>query len=214
MKQDVNYPFTMQFLIERYEVRRQSLLEYTKNHISELNEDGVHARKFGKEWRFDEVAVSRLDELRGYLGASVATNNYETAEVARIKELEQELEEAKAEIARQKEWLDSQALAAKKQLALLEAHETKIKELEPKVLQLNAAEADNKLKADKIAELQADGERKDQAISNLQAEKEEQKTEIKKLEEDKAKAEATVAKYKNMNFVGRFKYLFGFGKDE
>lgn len=176
MKQDINYPFTMQFLIERYEVRRQSLLEYTKNHISELNEDGVHARKFGKEWRFDEVAVSRLDKLRGYLGASVVTNNYETAETARIKELEQELEEAKAEIARQKEWLDSQALVAKKQLALLEANETKIKKAENDALLLSAAKADlekaeaeNKQQADQIAELQADGERKEQAISELEA---------------------------------------------
>lgn len=175
-KQGSNLPYSMAFLMERYKIRQQSLNEYIKNHIDELNQDGIHARKVGKEWRFDGTAIRILDELRAFAGEAVAIIDYETAETARIKELEQELEEAKAEIVRQKEWLDSQALVVKKQLALLEANEIKIKKAENDALLLSAAEADlekaeaeNKQQADQIAELQADGERKDQAISELEA---------------------------------------------
>lgn len=204
-----NFGYNITFLIERWGIKRQSVQWYIDRYKDEINATEVHIKKIGKEWRLDAKAVSFLDEMAGFVGDKVAVFEYESAELTRIKELEQALAEVEAENARQKEWLDSQALVAKKQLDLLEAKETKIKELEPKVLQLNAAEADNKLKADQIAELQADGVRKDQAISNLQAEKEEQKAEIKKLEEDKAKAEATVATFKNMKFLDRLKFLFG-----
>lgn len=179
MKQDINFPFTMQFLVERYEIKRQSLLEYTKNHISELNEGGVHARKFGKEWRFDEVAVNRLDEMRGYLGTAIATNNYETAEMVRIKDLEQELDKAKAEIAQQKEWLDSQARTMKNQLSMLEANENRIKFLadnNAKLQQLtNRADEEKKKVLNRIQDLEA------RATSAEEALKEERSKSLWKL---------------------------------
>lgn len=160
MKQDINYPFTMQFLIERYEVRRQSLLEYTKNHISELNEDGVHARKFGKEWRFDEVAVSRLDELRGYLGASVATNNYETAEIARIKELERLLADSKDKIDELEISLESREATIRIQADLIattkEQNARLIGEKDKLLLLTSQAEAEKQAQTERIESLEAE----------------------------------------------------------
>ena len=176
MKQDINYPFTMQFLIERYEVRRQSLLEYTKNHISELNEGGVHARKFGKEWRFDEVAVSRLDELRGYLGASVATNNYETAEMVRIAELEKELAEANENIGELKAEVASKDAIIKNQNNLIGLIEAKQEQL---LLQSSQAE-------DKTAEQAKE-------IERLEAESVVAQGEIKELEKRAMEAENALA---------------------
>lgn len=176
MKQDINYPFTMQFLIERYEVRRQSLLEYTKNHISELNEGGVHARKFGKEWRFDEVAVSRLDELRGYLGASVATNNYETAEMVRIAELEKELAEANENIDELKADVASKDAIIKNQNNLIGLIEAKQEQL---LLQSSQAE-------DKTAEQAKE-------IERLEAESVIAQGEIKELEKRAMEAENALA---------------------
>ena len=210
-----NYEYNIKYLVARYGIKRQTIQQcYIDKYKDQINADQVHVKKIGKEWRFTAQAVNILDGIVGYVGDSVAVADYESPEMVRIKELEKLLAERNDELDDLKQKYEAKSKTVDLQANMLAEANAKVKELEPKVLQLTAAEADNKLKADQIAELQADGERKDQAISNLQAEKEEQKTEIKTLEEKKAKAEATVAKYKNMDLIGRFKYFLGIGKDE
>lgn len=209
-----NFEYNIKYLVNRYGIKRQSVQWYIDKYRNTLNDDQVHAKKIGKEWRFTAQAVNILDGIVGYVGDSVAVPDYESPEFVRIKELEKLLAERSDELDEMKQKYEAKSKTVDLQANMLAEANAKVKELEPKVLQLNAAEADNKLKADQIAELQADGERKDQAISNLQAEKEEQKTEIKTLEADKAKAEATVADYENLTFLGRLKFLFKGRKDE
>lgn len=43
----------------------QVMLLWVKNHLAEINTDGEHAKKEGKSWLFDEIAVNRIIELRG-----------------------------------------------------------------------------------------------------------------------------------------------------
>lgn len=54
-------------LMKRYGIAKSSLSEFIKNHITEINNDGqnhiVTDRKV--KW-FDDYAVQRIDELRGY----------------------------------------------------------------------------------------------------------------------------------------------------
>ena len=210
-----NYEYNIKYLVDRWGIKRQTVQQcYIDRYKDEINAEQIHIKKIAKEWRLDAQAVNILDEIVGYVGDKVAVADYESPEMVRIKELEKLLAERNDELDDLKQKYEAKSKTVDLQANMLAEANAKVKELEPKVLQLTAAEADNKLKADQIAELQADGERKDQAISNLQAEKEEQKAEIKTLEEDKAKAEATVAKYKNMDLIGRFKYFLGIGKDE
>lgn len=180
MVENMDKFWTINDLMKRYGINRASMTEYAKSKIDIINKDGVHAKKSGKEWQFNAEAVRILDELRGY---GTVIENYDSPEKARIAELEKELEEARtfmaaaqAENSRQKdkiiELLEEKAEAVK----LLACAEADRKMAENDVLRLSAveadlekAEADNKLKADKIAELQATGERKEQAISELEA---------------------------------------------
>ena len=216
VRNDVNLPYSMSFLVERYGVTQQALNKFVNKNIKKINKDGEHARKVGKEWRFDDVALTVIDYLKDKKkdAGLPAIGNYESPEMVKIRELEAEVERLAKENAEVLTQNNALIITNGNQANMLAKATKQVEELEGKVLQLNAAEADNKLKADQIAELQADGERKDQAISNLQAEKEEQKAEIKKLEEDKAKAEATVADYENLKFLERVKFLFKGRKGE
>lgn len=213
-----NYEYNLKYLTNRYKIARQSLQEYIEARMEILNASGIQVKKMGKEWRFTAQAVKMLDEMRNYDDDSVVVADYESPETTRIKELEEELKQVKQENLDLKTEKQGLILVNGSQAQTIEAErkaKQQLQEDKDKLLLLTSqAEAEKQQKDDRIAELQADGERKDQAISNLQSEKEEQKAEIKALEEEKAKAEATVTKFKNMNFVGRFKYLFGFGKDE
>jgi hypothetical protein len=185
MKQGENYPFAMQDLVERYGIKRQSLLEYTKNHISELNEDGVHARKFGKEWKFDTVAVKRLDELRGYIGNAIAIIEYESPELARAREAEAELEQVKQRIDELEQELKAKSRTIDMQVQMLA--DEKANSDQKLLLLTSEAEAKEQEQAKRIEELEADNKTNlDRAMS----------------------AEAEVARYKNLNFLERFIYLF------
>ncbi|MBR4846863.1 MAG: hypothetical protein IKV08_01500 [Phascolarctobacterium sp.] len=210
-----NYEYNIKYLVARYGIKRQTIQQcYIDKYKDQINADQVHVKKIGKEWRFTAQAVNILDGIVGYVGDKVAVADYESPEMVRIKELEKLLAERNDELDDLKQKYEAKSKTVDLQANMLAEANAKVKELEPKVLQLTAAEADNKLKADQIAELQADGERKDQAISNLQSEKEEQKAEIKALEAEKSKAEATVADYENLTFLGRLKFLFKGRKDE
>lgn len=61
----------------------QVMLLWVKNHLAEINTDGEHAKKEGKSWLFDEIAVNRIIELRG--DAIPARAERETKEQAELK---------------------------------------------------------------------------------------------------------------------------------
>jgi hypothetical protein len=76
-------------LMKRYGIAKSSLSEFIKNHITEINNDGqnhiVTDRKV--KW-FDDYAVQRIDELRGY--NSNVTLAAEAAKADRERELLEE----------------------------------------------------------------------------------------------------------------------------
>ena len=61
----------------------QVMLLWVKNHLAKINTDGEHAKKEGKSWLFDEIAVNRIIELRG--DAIPARAERETKEQAELK---------------------------------------------------------------------------------------------------------------------------------
>ena len=44
----------------------QAISDYVKKHLDEINSDGVHAALHRGKWHFDNIAISRLEQMRGY----------------------------------------------------------------------------------------------------------------------------------------------------
>lgn len=84
-------------LMKRYGIAKSSLSEFIKNHITEINNDGqnhiVTDRKV--KW-FDDYAVQRIDELRGY--NSNVTLAAEAAKEDRERELLEENSQLKTRL--------------------------------------------------------------------------------------------------------------------
>lgn len=84
-------------LMKRYGIAKSSLSEFIKNHITEINNDGqnhiVTDRKV--KW-FDDYAVQRIDELRGY--NSNVTLAAEAAKADRERELLEENSQLKTRL--------------------------------------------------------------------------------------------------------------------
>ena len=73
-------------LMKRYGITTaQGMTRTIRVHLDALNADGEHARKVGKEWQLDEVAIRRLDAIRG-LTRSEAIQNLESAEIRSLTE--------------------------------------------------------------------------------------------------------------------------------
>lgn len=53
-------------LSARYKLTEQGTRKFIKSRLTEINSDGEHVRRVGKSWLFDDVAVERLDKMRGY----------------------------------------------------------------------------------------------------------------------------------------------------
>lgn len=73
----------MQDLCGRYRVGTSAMTDYVKRHLGTINQDGSHARLARGCWSFDETAIQRLDQLRGFGVAGVI----EAVEGKEIKEL-------------------------------------------------------------------------------------------------------------------------------
>lgn len=84
-------------LMKRYGIAKSSLSEFVKNHITDINNDGqnhiVTDRKV--KW-FDDYAVQRIDELRGY--NSNVTLAAENAKADRERELLEENSQLKTRL--------------------------------------------------------------------------------------------------------------------
>ena len=62
----------------------QVMLLWVKNHLAKINTDGEHAKKEGKSWLFDEIAVKRVLELRAQTTYTKAEK--ETPEQAELRQ--------------------------------------------------------------------------------------------------------------------------------
>ena len=199
MAKNMDKIWTINDLMKRYGINRASMTEYAKAKIDIINKDDIHAKKAGKEWQFDAEAVRILDELRGY---GVVVENYDTPEKAKIAELEEELEEARAFMAAAQAENSHQK---DKIIKLLEDKE-KLQEGKNKSVELlAAAESERKIaeakieaKDEKIVELQGVNHQKDikieaqaDEIARLKAEFE---AERKARQNAEARAEAEAKK--------------------
>lgn len=62
---------TMKEIAGHFNVSIQTMTEYVKRHLDEINTDGPHAAMHGGKWMFDTVAIERMEELRGWRVSSV-----------------------------------------------------------------------------------------------------------------------------------------------
>lgn len=75
---------TIQDLCGRYRVGTSAMTDYVKRHIDAINCDGDHARLARGQWSFDELAVQRLDSLRGF-GVAGVIEAVENKEIRDLK---------------------------------------------------------------------------------------------------------------------------------
>ena len=75
---------TMKELAGHFGVSIQTMTEYVKRHLDEINADGSHAALRAGKWAFDAEAVQKLEELRGFGIAGVM----EAVESKKVKNLE------------------------------------------------------------------------------------------------------------------------------
>ena len=84
-------------LMKRYGIAKSSLSEFIKNHITEINNDGQNHIVTDKKVKwFDDYAVQRIDELRGY--NSNVTLAAEAAKADRERELLEENSQLKTRL--------------------------------------------------------------------------------------------------------------------
>lgn len=157
-----NFEYNIKYLVNRYGIKRQSVQWYIDKYKDEINADQIHIKKIGKEWRFTAQAVNILDGIVGYVGDSVAVADYESAETARIKELERLLEERDEQIDELNLTVASREATIRVQSNLLTATNEKLKKAEADALQLSTAKSD-------LAKAEADSQQKDLRIEALEA---------------------------------------------
>lgn len=88
---------TIQALMKLCKVNTpQVMLIWVKNHLAEINADGEHAKKEGKSWLFDDVAVQRILQIRGETIPARAER--ETKEQAELRQAQTMLTRAQQNI--------------------------------------------------------------------------------------------------------------------
>lgn len=75
---------TMKEIAGHFGVSIQTMTEYVKRHLDEINADGSHAALRAGRWAFDAEAIRKLEELRGFGIAGVM----EAVESKKVKDLE------------------------------------------------------------------------------------------------------------------------------
>lgn len=60
------------------------MTDYVKRHLGTINQDGAHARLARGCWSFDETAIQRLDQLRGF-GVAGVIEAVENKEIRDLK---------------------------------------------------------------------------------------------------------------------------------
>ncbi len=120
---------TMQEMCEHFRIKNSAMVDYVKRHLSEINSDGEHARIARGCWQFDEIAVKRLEKLRGFGIAGVM----EKVESDEIKELKVTIDNLQvALLAAQQDSVRANKLASeaeKSQRLLIEKQSNEVAEL-------------------------------------------------------------------------------------
>ena len=57
---------TLKETANHFGVSIQAMSDYVKKHIAEINTDGEHAVLHRGRWHFDNIAISRMEQMRGY----------------------------------------------------------------------------------------------------------------------------------------------------
>lgn len=73
-------------LTARYGLSEQGLRKFIREHLSELNSDGEHVKRVGRSWQLDDVAIERLDKLRGIQSVEVIVTDDTAARLAKLNE--------------------------------------------------------------------------------------------------------------------------------
>ena len=80
-------------LMKRYSISRQGIMSFVDRHLDKINADGEeHAKQTVDGWQFDEVAVQKIDKLRGLSEVAII----ESEETGQIAELKEEVENLKS----------------------------------------------------------------------------------------------------------------------
>ena len=74
----------MQEVAKHFNITIQGMTDFVKKHLEEINSDGEHAAIRAGKWTFDESAVKKLEEMRGWGIAGVM----EAVESQKVKDLE------------------------------------------------------------------------------------------------------------------------------
>ena len=136
-------------LMVRYGLSSAAFRKYVNTKLAVINEDGKHAWKESNEWLFDDVAVRRLDNLRGY-GTTIVEKADDSEEVLRLRD---EISTLKTTmLGLMKELADAQGEAKN---AYKELAEAKMLALESKLMKDKLVRAEEEAAANKSAAIDA-----------------------------------------------------------
>lgn len=145
-------------LMARYSLSSAAFRKYVNAKLDVINEDGKHAWKQSNEWLFDEVAVRKLDSLRGY-GTTIVEKADDSEEVLRLRD---EISTLKTTmLGLMKELADAQGEAKN---AYKELADAKILALESKLMKDQLIKAEEEAAENKAAYIEA--QHKLSAITN------------------------------------------------
>ena len=145
-------------LMVRYGLSSAAFRKYVNTKLAVINEDGKHAWKESNEWLFDDVAVRRLDNLRGY-GTTIVEKADDSEEVLRLRD---EISTLKTTmLGLMKELADAQGEAKN---AYKELAEAKMLALESKLMKDKLVRAEEEAAENKAAYIEA--QHKLSAITN------------------------------------------------
>lgn len=145
-------------LMARYSLSSAAFRKYVNAKLDVINEDGKHAWKQSNEWLFDDVAVRKLDSLRGF-GTTIVETADDSEEVLRLRD---EISTLKTTmLGLMKELADAQGEAKN---AYKELAEAKMLALESKLMKDKLVRAEEEAAANKAAYIEA--QHKLSAITN------------------------------------------------
>ena len=145
-------------LMVRYGLSSAAFRKYVNAKLDVINEDGKHAWKQSNEWLFDDVAVRKLDSLRGY-GTTIVEKADDSEEVLRLRN---EISTLKTTmLGLMKELADAQGEAKN---AYKELAEAKMLALESKLMKDKLVRAEEEAAENKAAYIEA--QHKLSAITN------------------------------------------------
>ena len=169
----------------------QVMLLWVKNHLAEINTDGEHAKKEGKSWLFDEIAVKRIMELRAQ--TTHARADKETPEQAELRQARVIVTKAQQQIImlQNKTIEDAQHIIKLTEGKAQAEAQTKILELK-----LEGKEA-------QLATATSEKERLGAELERLQVAHQSAQAQLLALEKAKIELEAKLAEEKSKGFFDR-----------